>query len=392
MRDTLLIINAGSSSIKFALFLVPALQRIGSGSIEGIGQAPRFAARDESGKPRGEQRFECGATQAELFSFLLDWVVQQYGADRLLAAGHRIVHGGPHYSAPVLVTERVLQELRETVPLAPLHQPHNLAPIVALRERAPQLRQIACFDTAFHTTNSRISRLFALPRALCDAGVWRYGFHGLSYEYIAGELPRHLPEAARGRVVVAHLGSGASLCALVNGHSVATSMGFSALDGVPMGTRSGAIDPGVLLYLLQEKNYSAEQLTELLYRESGLLGLSGIAADMRTLLDSDDPHAQEAIEVFVYRIVREIGSLQAAAGGLDALVFTAGIGERAAPIRARICAQLSWLGVRLDDDANSRADVVISAADSAMPVLVIPTDEEMAIARHTAALLAADGA
>ena len=392
MRDTLLIINAGSSSIKFALFLVPALQRIGSGSIEGIGQAPRFAARDESGKPRGEQRFECGATQAELFSFLLDWVVQQYGADRLLAAGHRIVHGGPHYSAPVLVTERVLQELRETVPLAPLHQPHNLAPIVALRERAPQLRQIACFDTAFHTTNSRISRLFALPRALCDAGVWRYGFHGLSYEYIAGELPRHLPEAARGRVVVAHLGSGASLCALVNGHSVATSMGFSALDGVPMGTRSGAIDPGVLLYLLQEKNYSAEQLTELLYRESGLLGLSGVAADMRTLLDSDDPHAQEAIEVFVYRIVREIGSLQAAAGGLDALVFTAGIGERAAPIRARICAQLSWLGVRLDDDANSRADVVISAADSAMPVLVIPTDEEMAIARHTAALLAADGA
>jgi len=388
MRDKILIINAGSSSIKFAVFTQAPLTRIVSGAVEGINHAPRFFARGAGGTPLAEQHFEKSETQDELLMHLLDWIEDYLGPDQLLAAAHRIVHGGPLYSAPVRVNAQVLEDLRNTVPLAPLHQPHNLAPIVALDRRAPQLQQIACFDTAFHRTNSRISRLYALPRALSDAGVWRYGFHGLSYEYIAAELPRYDENAAQGRTIVAHLGSGASLCALSGGLSVATSMGFSALDGVPMGTRSGAIDPGVLLFLLQEKQYSAEQLTDLLYRESGLLGMSGIAADMRTLLASDSPPAREAIEVFVYRIAREVGSLMCAAGGLDALVFTAGIGERSAAVRAMICAQLEWLGIRIDAKANEDQSARISAADSAIPVWVIPTDEEMEIARHAAALLA----
>lgn len=391
MRDTLLVINAGSSSIKFALFAQRGQVRTCKGMIEGIGSSPRFFAKTNDGATLDEQHFLPQADQAELLEFLLDWIVRRFGAESLLAVGHRIVHGGPHYYAPVFVTEQVLQDLRDTVPLAPLHQPHNLAPIVALRERHPELAQVACFDTAFHASNSRISRLYALPRALSDAGIWRYGFHGLSYEYIADALPRYDANAARGRTVVAHLGSGASLCALRSGVSVASSMGFSALDGVPMGTRCGAIDPGVLLYLLRDKNYGIEQLTDLLYRESGLLGLSGIASDMRTLLASNEAGAREAVDVFVYRCAREVGSLLAAAEGLDALVFTAGIGERAAPVRSMICAQLAWLGVRLDEAANARDDTRISTANSAVSVWVIPTDEEKTIARHTAALLAAEG-
>jgi acetate kinase len=291
------------------------------------------------------------------------------------------VHGGSSYVVPVVVTPQVLTSLASLIPLAPLHQPHNLAPIAALAALHPGLPQVACFDTSFHLTNARVARLYALPRRWSDEGILRFGFHGLSYEFIARELPKHEPRAMD-RVIVAHLGNGASMCALVGGQSVASTMGFSALDGLPMGTRSGSIDPGVLLYLLKEKRMDVPDVEKMLYQESGLLGVSGVSSDMRTLLQSDDAHAREAVDLFVYRIGRELGSLAAAAGGVDSLVFTAGIGEHAAEIRARVCAQAGWLGIKLDQSANLGGGPRISTADSPVSIWALATDEESIIAMH----------
>jgi len=383
---SLVVINAGSSSIKFSLLAgrsSDTLAGIAHGEIEGIATAPHFFARDQQRRPLVEQHWDPRTSYDDLLDQLMAWIEGHLGPNRLTAAGHRVAHGGSAYVAPQLVTPSVLADLRTLTPLAPLHLPHNLAPIDAFARRHPGLPQVACFDTAFHATNPRISRLYGLPQALTDAGVWRFGFHGLSYEYIAGELPKWEPRARAGRVIAAHLGSGASLCAMVGGHSVASTMGFSALDGLPMGTRCGVLDPGVVLYLLQEKGMSAQALETLLYRQSGLLAVSGISSDVRELLASSDPRAREAIELFVYRAAREIGSLAAAAGGLDALVFTAGIGEHAPQVRARICAQSAWLGIRLDAASNDAGGPCISAPDSPVSVWVIPTNEELMVARHT---------
>ncbi|MBI5165700.1 MAG: acetate/propionate family kinase [Magnetospirillum sp.] len=394
MRDGILVINAGSSSIKFSLYLANGgLPQLSSkGQVEGIHVAPTFVARDPAGVLLEEKRWDHGERLSHdiLFEFLIRWVEGHLDGAMLKAAGHRVVHGGLKYSRPTRIDGAVLDELEQLVPLAPLHQPHNLTPIRALAAVHPTLPQVACFDTAFHRTNPRVSELFALPRQLTAEGVRRYGFHGLSYEYIAGRLKEVAPAVAEGRVVVAHLGSGASMCALKGGHSIASTMGFTALDGLPMGTRTGTLDAGVVLYLMQQKGMDAKAIEDLLYKQSGLLGVSGISNDMRVLLASDDPHAREAVDLFVYRIGRELGSLSAAAGGLDALVFTAGIGERAAAIRAMVCHQAAWLGVRLDEAANAADAQVISTADSAVPVLVLPTDEEMMIARHTREVLAAE--
>ena len=391
MSSHVLVINAGSSSIKFSAFALEGgdLRLALKGLLEGIGSAPQLSARRADGSPVVERHWplaelpDHNAALAELLALLRE---QLHGA-RLLGVGHRVVHGGARYSAPVLLDAQVMQQLDGFIPLAPLHQPHNLAAIRALQHADPSLPQVACFDTAFHQQQSRIARLFALPRDYYERGVRRYGFHGLSYEYIAGALRERAPALAAGRVVVAHLGSGASMCALRDGHSVASTMGFSALDGLVMGTRTGQLDPGVLLYLMQHDGMDARQLEQLLYRQSGLLGLSGISNDMRTLLASDAPEAAEAIDCFVYRVQRELGSLAAALGGLDALVFTAGIGERSAEIRARICAGARWLGLELDAAANAATAPCISAAGSAVSAWVIPTDEELMIARHTLSVL-----
>lgn len=385
----LVVLNAGSSSIKFSLFSGDhheTLSAIVHGEIEGIDTEPYFFVSDGTGQLLAENRWSKGATQEDLLDYLIEWIEAHLGPNRLMAAGHRVAHGGLSCVTPRLVTADVLAELQALTPLAPLHQPHNLAPIEALAARHPRLPQVACFDTAFHTSNPRISRMYGLPDALTEAGLWRFGFHGLSYEYVAGELPKFEPKAAEGRVVVAHLGSGASMCALVGGKSVATTMGFSALDGLPMGTRCGVLDPGVVLYLLQEKGMSVEAIETLLYHQSGLLGVSGISSDVRHLLASSEPRAREAIDLFVYRAAREMGSLVAASGGLDALVFTAGIGEHAAEIRARICEQSAWLGIRLDARSNAAGGPRISLPDSPVSVWVIPTNEELMVARHTFAL------
>lgn len=386
----LVVINAGSSSIKFSLFAGDTVQTLGSiahGEIEGIGMAPRFWAKDAKSEPLAERQWAGAVSYEDLLTHLVDWIELHVGANCLMAAGHRVVHGGLHCVAPALVSANMLAQLQALTPLAPLHQPHNLAPIAALMQRHPGLPQVACFDTAFHASNPRISRLYGLPHALSDEGIWRYGFHGLSYEYIASQLPCYDVNAARGRTIVAHLGSGASLCALVGSKSVASTMGFSTLGGVPMGTRCGALDPGVLLYLMQEKGFDAKAIETLLYQESGLLGVSGVSSDVRLLLTSGDARAREAIDLFTYRVAREIGSLAAAAGGLDALVFTAGIGERAAQIRASICEQSAWLGVQLDAQANRHNAPCISAPGSPVSVWVIPTDEQLMVARHTFALM-----
>jgi acetate kinase len=304
---------------------------------------------------------------------------------RIAAVGHRVVHGGEHFAAPVLIDDAILDQLEKLAPLAPLHQPHNIAPIRVISRIAPDIPQVACFDTAFHRTQPPVAQLHALPRDLSATGVKRYGFHGLSYEYIASVLPGIVGDAARGRVVAAHLGNGCSMCAMRDGKSVTTTMGFTALEGLPMGTRSGAIDPGVLLYLLTERGMSVADVSDLLYHRSGLLGVSGVSNDMRKLLASNAREAAEAIELFVYRINRELGSLVAALGGIDALVFTAGIGEHAAPVRARVCESAGWLGIRLDPAANAAGGPRISAADSPVSAWVVPTNEELMIARHTLA-------
>lgn len=391
MSDALLVLNAGSSSLKFSLFRLetgdpPAL--LLEGQVEGLPETPRLEAKDAAGAPLAARALEAPAADPRsAMSAMSAFLREHLGGARLVAAGHRVVHGGLRYAQPVRLDARVICELEQLVPLAPLHQPHNLRAIRALAEEHPDLPQVACFDTAFHRTQPPLAQAFALPRALSESGLRRYGFHGLSYEYVASTLPRVAPEVAGGRVVVAHLGNGASLCALRGGRSLATTMGFSALDGLVMGTRCGAIDPGVLLYLMDQRAMDARALEDLLYHRSGLLGVSGLSSDMRSLLASEDPHAAEAIDLFVYRIARELGSLAAALGGLDALVFTGGIGEHAAPIRARVCRDGAWLGIVLDEGANRAGGPRLSAPGSAASAWVVPTDENLMIALHTARLL-----
>ena len=393
MTPAIVVLNAGSSSLKFSVFATQSsLALVYRGEIEASGSASGFVATDAAGRRLVDEPL---ARQAPTpldhegaLAVALDWIERHGAGLAVSAAGHRVVHGGARFSTPVLIDATVLGDLERLVPLAPLHEPHNLAAIRALARLKPALPQVACFDTAFHRAQPAVAQAYALPRALSDAGITRYGFHGLSYEYIARVLPDFLGGAADGRVVAAHLGNGASMCALRRSQSMATTMGFSVLDGLPMGTRCGAIDPGVIPYLLSERGMSVPEVSDLLYHRSGLLGVSGISHDMRELLSSDSPDAARAIDLFVYRIGRELGSLAAALGGLDALVFTAGIGEHAAAIRARVCEAARWLGVTLDEAANQRGGPRISADGSAVSVWVIPTDEEQMIARHTRALLA----
>ena len=390
MSGAILVINAGSSSIKFSLFSGESAADLTltlKGQVEGIGTRPHFIAQ-AADQILAEQHWSAEAMDREaLLDYVLGWIRRSLGESPLRAVGHRVVFGGEHYRAPVRVNADVMTRLTDLIPLMPLHLPANLAPIEAIGRINPDLPQVACFDTAFHHTIPRLAQHYALPRALTEAGLHGYGFHGLSYEFIAGELRQLDPAAAADRAVVAHLGSGASLCALVNGHSVACTLGFGALDGLVMGTRPGRLDPGILLYLLQASKMDAGALERLLYQESGLLGVSGISNDMRVLQASDHPHAREAIDLFVYRAARELGSMVAAAGGLDALVFTAGIGEHNPEVRAGICAHSAWLGIDLEPEANRQGHPCISTPDSAVRVWVIPTNEELMIARHTLHLL-----
>ncbi|MEX0958746.1 MAG: acetate/propionate family kinase [Burkholderiales bacterium] len=386
MSDAIVVINAGSSSIKFALYPAALDQPAGCifrGQIDGLGANPRFSAWDAEGNALAARPMPPQADHALAVGEALDWLEDHDAGYTVIAAGHRVVHGGDRFSQPVRVNDGVLNDLDKLSSLAPLHQPHNIAGIRAVTEHRPRLAQVACFDTEFHQSQPAIARALPLPAALTAGGLKRYGFHGLSYEYIALKLPEIVGDLAGGRVVVAHLGNGASMCAMLAGKSVASTMGFTALDGLMMGTRSGAIDPGVLLHLLEEHGMSPADLSRLLYQESGLLGVSGLSHDMRTLLASPDPRAGFAIDLFVYRIARELGSLAAALGGLDALVFTAGIGEHAAPVRAAVCHASAWLGIRVDRRANDMHERVISEPDSGVRVLVVPTDEEAMIARHT---------
>jgi acetate kinase len=391
-ENAIAVVNAGSSSVKFSLFLRrgDALDLRLRGQFESLSGKPRFDAKDAAGQTVAERTWDEGARLGHdgALAHLVEFLRGHGEGARLIGVGHRVVHGGLEYAEPVRLDETVLVKLDKYVPLAPLHQPHNLAAIRALAARAPDLPQIACFDTAFHRTNPELAQMFALPYALHEAGVRRYGFHGLSYEYIASRLPTVDPKAASGRTVVLHLGNGASMCALREGRSVASTMGFTAVDGLPMGTRSGSLDPGVVLYLIDERGLDVRAVEKLLYSESGLLGVSGIASDMRTLLASDSPRARLAIDLFVYRIGRELGSLAAALGGVDAIVFTAGVGENSAEIRARVCHTARWLGVELDDAANAAGGPRISTAASRVAAWTIPTNEELMIARHTEKLLA----
>jgi len=391
-ENAIAVVNAGSSSVKFSLFLRrgDALDLRLRGQFESLSGKPRFDAKDAAGQTVAERTWDEGARLGHdgALAHLVEFLRGHGEGARLIGVGHRVVHGGLEYAEPVRLDETVLVKLDKYVPLAPLHQPHNLAAIRALATRAPDLPQIACFDTAFHRTNPELAQMFALPYALHEAGVRRYGFHGLSYEYIASRLPTVDPKAGSGRTVVLHLGNGASMCALREGRSVASTMGFTAVDGLPMGTRSGSLDPGVVLYLIDERGLDVRAVEKLLYSESGLLGVSGIASDMRTLLASDSPRARLAIDLFVYRIGRELGSLAAALGGVDAIVFTAGVGENSAEIRARVCRTARWLGVELDDAANAAGGPRISTAASRVAAWTIPTNEELMIARHTEKLLA----
>jgi len=388
----ILVVNAGSSSLKFSLFRTGTggLELAARGLIDGLGTRPRLVVKDGAGATLEEREPAVAEARDAKDAVVLaaDWLRAQFAAGApLLAVGHRVVHGGAQYSRPVLVDAQVLDALERFIPLAPLHQPHNLAVIHTLRETRPEVPQVACFDTAFHRTHPQLADIYALPWAYYEAGVRRYGFHGLSYEYIAAVLPQVAPAIAGGRVIVAHLGSGASLCALRNGVSVDSTMGFSALDGLPMGTRPGALDPGVLLFLVGERGMTAPALEKLLYKESGLLGISGVSNDMRLLLESREPRARLAIDFFVYRVAKEIGALAASLGGVDGLVFTAGVGENSAEIRARVLEACAWLGVAPDADANRRGGPHISAEGSAVSAWVVPTNEELMIARHTFALV-----
>jgi acetate kinase len=394
MADAILILNAGSSSIKFSVFTTGAseLAVAMNGQIEGLYTAPCFAARDATGAQVDTRNWDDGTRLGHdgAMEYLIQFLAAHRAGHQLIGIGHRVVHGGIEFSAPTLVNAQKLKKLEQFVPLAPLHQSHNLAPVRLVLKRMPQMPQVACFDTAFHRAQPPIAQAFALPPEITGRGVRRYGFHGLSYEYIAGVLPALDAKAAAGRVAVAHLGNGASLCAIKAGQSVASTMGFTAVDGLPMGTRCGSLDPGVMLYLMDELKMDVRAIEKLIYHQSGLLGVSGISSDMRELLQSQDPRAKQAIDLFVYRIGRDLGSLAAALGGLDALVFTGGIGEHAVSIRERVCRDAAWLGVALDTVANDKGGQLISAASSRVAAWVIPTNEELMIARHTRALLAAD--
>ncbi len=392
--DGLLVVNAGSSSLKFQIFGIPEVgdpPRLIKGQLDGIGTQPRLRAETHDGSPLIDRSYapgEIGDIPAAIVA-TADWLRKTKTVE-LIAVGHRVVHGGPEYDKPVVVDRDVLTRLERYIALAPLHQPNNLAPIRSLLTHRPELRQVACFDTAFHRTHSAVADHYAIPERFYREGVRRYGFHGLSYEFIAGRLCEIAPSVANGRVIVAHLGSGSSMCALAAGRSVESTMGFTALDGLPMGTRSGQIDPGVLLYMLTEKGMSAESLQDLLYRESGLKGMSGISNDMRELEASGDPAAKLAIDYFVHRIGLNAGMLAAALGGLDAFVFTAGIGENSAMIRTRVAEKLAWFGAIFDPIANRAEKTVFSQPKSKVALYVVPTDEELMIARHTLSLLATE--
>ena len=392
MKQGILTINAGSSSIKFALF--PLAHPISpdaevSGQIDGIGtDATKLVAKNQAGERIADQTLSGQQVSHTLaFDALLQWFTASHANWEIVAVGHRVVHGGDLYSQPTIIDTQVLDHLTSFVPLAPLHQPHNVAGIRALQSLLPKVAQVACFDTAFHRSQPPVAQLFGLPRWVTAEGVKRYGFHGLSYEYIARALPQYSTRA-EGRVVVAHLGNGASMAAMVGRKCLATTLGFSTIDGLVMGTRCGNLDPGVILHLMETKGLGVKEMTKMLYKESGLLGVSGISQDMRTLLSSDKPEAQEAVDLFCYRIVRELGSLVASAGGLDALVFTGGIGEHAAEVRRRVCLQSEWLGIRINPEANARHQLHIGASNSSVDVLVIPTNEEWMMAHHAQTLLA----
>ena len=396
MRDAILVLNAGSSSIKFSVFvdMDGKLQPTFSGQVEALYNSPHFVAKTPDGTVIGEKSWGEGKKLGHdgAIDYLQVFLREKKGDVKLAGMGHRVVLGGTKYLQPVQVDQSVLAELEKLVPLVPLHQPHNLAPIRLVLERMPEVPQVACFDTAFHHTNPPLTQMYAIPKALTDEGVRRYGFHGLSYEYISSILPEHAPRAAQGKTVVLHLGNGSSMCALAAGRSMACTMGFSALDGLPMGTRCGALDPGVILFLLDHKKMDVHGLEKLLYKECGLLGVSGISSDVRELLQSRDPRAKLALDLYIYRIGRELGSLAAALGGLDALVFTAGIGQNAVPIRERVCRDAAWLGVEVDPAANANpgSSGCITTPKSRVAAWVLRTDEELMIARHTQNVLAAN--
>ena len=389
--DTILVVNAGSSSVKFQLFGVDGtgvLERLIKGQLDGIGTRPRLVAQASDKSPLIDSTYSPDKVPdvPTAITVIAGWL-RETQSFSLVAVGHRVVHGGPKYDRPVVIDDVVVANLEQFISLAPLHQPNNLAPIRALLTSRPELLQVACFDTGFHRGHSAVADHFAIPARFYAEGVRRYGFHGLSYEYVAQRMREVVPDMAAGRVIVAHLGSGASMCALANGRSVESTMGFTALDGIPMGTRPGQIDPGVVLYLLTEKGMSPAAVQDLLYRECGLKGMSGISNDMRDLESSSDPDAALAVDYFVYRIALNAGMLAAALGGLDAFVFTAGIGEHSATIRARVAEKLAWLGVDLDAAANGAQKSLISRPESQVALLIVPTDEELMIAQHTLALL-----
>jgi acetate kinase len=394
MAALVLVLNAGSSSLKFCVYEVADddtlrdnLRVRARGQIEGIGTSARFTAKDEGGATIHDRKLQAVADAGAALDALGVWLRERYRGAAVLGVGHRVVHGGAEHAAPTIVTPAIREELGKLVPLAPLHQPYNLAAIDAVSDRLPGVPQVACFDTGFHRGQSAVVSTVPLPLNVRLAGVQRYGFHGLSYEYIASRLPVAAPEIAEGRVIVAHLGSGASLCAMKGRHSIDSTFGFTALDGLCMGTRPGALDPGVVLYLFQGLGLSAKEVETMLYKKSGLLGISGISNDMRDLITSKDPAARLAVDYFVYRAAREIGALAASLQGVDALVFTAGIGENSAAVRKRICEASAWLGIELDKDANTKNATRISTPSSRVSAWVIPTNEELMIARHTTSIL-----
>jgi acetate kinase len=391
MKEAILVLNAGSSSVKFSVFVIEhsSLELKFRGQLEGLFTSPRFVARDPKGKTVAEKSWGEGVKLGHDGALVhLEKYLRGFAHEiRLAAVGHRIVHGGIKFAQPVQINEKILAELDELVPLAPLHQPHNLRPIRLISDLLPGLPQVACFDTAFHRSSPPLTQMFALPKALTDAGVRRYGFHGISYEYIGSVLPSFDPRAAAGTTVVLHLGNGSSMCAMAGGKSVASTMGFTAMEGLPMSTRCGSLDPGVVLFLLIQRKMDPRAVEKLLYNESGLLGVSGVSSDVRILLESTEPGAKLALDLYVYRIGRELGSLAAALGGLDVLVFTAGIGENAAAIRERVCRDATWLGVELDAAANAKGKECITTRRSRVTGWVIPTNEELMIARHTLGLL-----
>ena len=389
MDDYALVLNAGSSSLKFSVFERPVGERWhleSRGQVEGIGTSPRLIVKNEIGDSLANKDV-VAKDGDEAIAALAEWLRSMYGGSRVLGVGHRVVHGGARFSGPTILNREVMQELYQFVPLAPLHQPYNLAAIEAVFERLPDVPQVACFDTSFHRGQPEVAELIPLPRELREQGVQRYGFHGISYEFIASVLPLYAPGISNGRVIVAHLGSGASMCAMKDRKSVDSTLGFTALDGLCMGTRPGALDPGVVLHLFQGLNLSAKEVETLLYKKSGLIGISEISSDMRDLLGREEPAARLALDYFVYRAAKEIGALAAVLGGIDALVFTAGIGENSPEIRQRICEASAWLGIEIDADANNENRTTISTASSKASVWVIPTNEVLMIAKHTGALL-----